>query len=781
MELFSTRVRNSSSLSASEDTPTDGRVSAALEEYLGLAPLGRKGRDKFLARHAEIAEVLADCLDALDLIQSGARGLASLDDGGAPARVPPTRLGDYRILREVGRGGMGIVYEAEQISLGRRVALKVLAASGSLDPRQRQRFRVEAHATALLQHENIVPVFGVGNDEGVDYYAMRFVEGRSLAEVIRDARPSGDAGDRGAPTAAHCGSAAPPTAPIDRDAINAFGAAARRGRDWRAVAALGLQAASALEHSHGVGVYHRDIKPSNLLVEPSGHLWVTDFGLARIACHDQGLTRTGDVVGTLRYMSPEQIRKGSGAADPPRSDIYALGLTLYELATLRPAFEGTDPQDLVRRIVSEEPPAPRRLNPSIPRDLETIVLKAMTKETTGRYASASELAVDLRLFLADRPIRARRPGPVERIARWARRHRAAVTTAAAFLLVALSIASISMWAAKRKSDAALLSESRAAWRGRMAFEVSRTALDRVAGIFAEKFASGDRSLTNSELQQTCRDAIEFYERAAEVYSDRGSSTEVAARAWRSSASLRILLHDSRAEDDYRRSIHAYESLAVRNPGFLWLRTGLIETQTEFARHLRTAGRTSEGDAAIRRALEVAEGLLSDPRADVPCFSQSLGWAFHELARLVIEDASPRPNDASPRPNDPSRAAALARKAVSWSPDESSFWNTLGLALYRVGDLTGSSSAIQKAMELRDGGGPGDWLALALVRHRQGDLDGAQHLLERSRAKLSPDQLRLRDSSLRRLYNEVSDALVASPAAPTGQTYRASRATVTGAR
>ncbi len=185
----------------------------------------------------------------------------------------------------------------------------------------------------------------------------------------------------------------------------------------RTVARLGAEAADALEHAHGLGILHRDIKPANLLIDLQGAVWITDFGLARFPA-GLSLTQTGDLLGTLRYMSPEQALGRRGVVDQ-RTDIYSLALTLYELLTLRPAFDGLDHQELLRQIALDDPLPPRRINPAVPRDLETIILKATAKDPSNRYATARELAADLGRFLDDQPILARRPGPVERTLRWA--------------------------------------------------------------------------------------------------------------------------------------------------------------------------------------------------------------------------------------------------------------------------------------------------------------------------------------------------------------------------
>ncbi len=369
--------------------PDASHVVAALEEYQEALRAGRAvDRDAFLDAHGEVADRLAEFLDALDLIQSvaGEATPTSGSDIGPSPLGPGEVLGDFRILREVGRGGMGVVYEAEELRIpARRVALKVLPVTSTLDPRTLQRFRVETQAAACLNHPNIVPVFSAGCDQGIPFYAMPLIKGRSLSEILGTMR-EGDvpAARRSLPTATEEG--ADPRWPVE-------------------VARLGLQAADALEHAHALGVIHRDIKPSNLIVDDTGRLWVTDFGLARIACGEAGLTSSGDLVGTLRYMPPEQIRGEPGAADP-RADIYALGVTLYEAVTLRPLFDACDRSALIDRILNDEPPAPRTIEPTVPRDLETIILKAMDKVPAGRYSTAHALADDLRCFLEDRPIRA---------------------------------------------------------------------------------------------------------------------------------------------------------------------------------------------------------------------------------------------------------------------------------------------------------------------------------------------------------------------------------------
>ncbi|QEH37071.1 Serine/threonine-protein kinase PrkC [Aquisphaera giovannonii] len=341
----------------------------------------------------------------------------------APESIPPAigRLGDFRLVREVSRGGMGVVYEAIQESLGRRVALKVLPQAAALDDRQLRRFRVESQAAASLNHPNIVPVFATGSAEGSHYYAMRFIDGRDLARVIRSLR-------RDDPDETELLPATPRPEALPLSA---------RGPGFvREAARLAKQAAEALDHAHAADILHRDIKPSNLIVDDGGTLWVADFGLARFR-GGLDLTATGEAPGTPRYMSPEQAL-GRRAPLDGRADIYSLGVTFYELLTLRPAFPGTDRVELLRRIAHEQPVRPSRIDATIPADLETIILKAMEKAPEHRYATAAELADDLGRFLEGRPILARRPGLAERVSRWLWRHRAMTAAAAGGLALALA-------------------------------------------------------------------------------------------------------------------------------------------------------------------------------------------------------------------------------------------------------------------------------------------------------------------------------------------------------
>ncbi len=436
----------SESLSASKVSgEVDRRVAEIVAEITDrLHSGGPVDVEAYLNRYPELADRLRPLLAALDVLaqfsSSGGSGRPSgkAVDGEAMSGT----LGDFRIVREVGRGGMGIVYEAEQISLRRRVALKVLPFAATMDPRHLQRFHNEAQAAASLHHTNIVPVYFVGCERSVHFYAMQFIDGQPLSEVIRQlqhmekkaATEDGESAIASGPAEVAAASTPAPAAELTPLTDNG-----KRRRDFfHKVAELGIQAAEALDQAHQLGIGHRDIKPGNLMLDVRGKLWVTDFGLAHMQHGESSLTMTGQAVGTPRYMSPEQASAKRVPIDH-RTDVYSLGVTLYELLTLRPAFTTEDRQELLRQIAIEEPVPPRRLNRAIAPELETIVLKAMEKDPTNRYATAKGLADDLRCFLEDRPIQARRPSLPQRLRKLARRHRTATMSIAVCLLVSLTV------------------------------------------------------------------------------------------------------------------------------------------------------------------------------------------------------------------------------------------------------------------------------------------------------------------------------------------------------
>ncbi len=399
--------------------------------------------EQLATEHPAWADRIRSLLPALQRLNAKRESVEG-DSSGLGSHTGGQRtFGDFCIVREIGRGGMGIVYEAEQAALARRVALKVLPLAVAADPRALERFQLEAQVAGWLQHPRIVPVFGVGTVGEVPYYAMQFIDGCSVAAIIAELRrlikghADGDGdGTRGAsPTTLASGlltghftarrrepetvlRPALPPAPSERLEPDRLLSIQTRTY-FRSVVRLCIQAAEALDYAHDRGVVHRDVKPANLLLDQQGELRVADFGMAAVG-GEAGLTVTGDLPGTLRYMSPEQAA-GKRALVDRRTDIYSLGATLYELLTLETLVTGTDRLAILQQIGESEPAPVRRLNPSVPVDLATIVAKATSKEASNRYETALQLADDLTRFLEGRPIAARPVGPLARTWRWCRR------------------------------------------------------------------------------------------------------------------------------------------------------------------------------------------------------------------------------------------------------------------------------------------------------------------------------------------------------------------------
>lgn len=432
-------------MSLLEGSYSEGAVVRALKECQKAIDAGQSiDREAILKEYPSIRDELSACLDGLELLQPIKKLDATVSSNRSADSVglslsPSATLGDFRIEREIGRGGMGVVYEAEQLSVGRNVALKVLPYAAMLDKRQVARFQNEARAAATLEHPNIVPVYFVGNERGVYYYAMRLIDGKNLSEVLHELRghaqeaaplslitsqlveervskPDSSEGSR-----VDFEDRATIRDELDQNSTSLASHGGTRSKAYfESIARLAKQTAEALEFAHSHGIIHRDIKPANIMLDDLGDAWVTDFGLARIES-DAGMTMTGDLVGTLRYMAPEQALAKRVTVDH-RCDIYSLGATIYELLTLRPLFEGADRAELLKKIAFDEPTPPSRLIRGLPRDLETILLKSLAKHPDDRYASAEEMAQEFQRFVSNQPVKARRTSFPRRVRLWAQRN-----------------------------------------------------------------------------------------------------------------------------------------------------------------------------------------------------------------------------------------------------------------------------------------------------------------------------------------------------------------------
>ncbi len=658
---------------------------------------------------AEIEELFPSIVMIEQLKQKQETDLESVQRQSRFAGKKLDRLGDYEIVREIGRGGMGVVFEAFQGSLGRRVALKVLSESAMASEKQIKRFEREARAAAALHHTNIVPVFGVGHEDNLHFYVMQFIEGVGLDEVLgalrRVAIEQEETQAGSAVVLAHalrCGSFAgprklgsssgmslaretvdaeatnetlttperrPPAAPLaatgaaapsesnsnaatpagpgvprldettDRElaagqphADNGDALEARRGkpsasfgaRYFKSIARIGLQVADALQYAHGQQVLHRDIKPGNLLLDAQGTVWVTDFGLAKVT-EQQDLTRTGDIVGTLRYMAPEQFDGKSDA----RSDIYSLGLTLYELLTLQPAFDDTAIKQLLDHRSSDRLIRPRSINPDIPADLETIVLKTITADPHHRYVSAEALAEDLQRFLDDRPILARRATPAERVWRWSRRNPALAAlsgTALALGLALLGLLSVGYHRAESKRQEVEEQKREADRHLNLAFVAFDNILENLGsrGVpMAFDVGSGDESAGEQvlyyETEPTTADADLLYE-LLRIYGTLGQSSEVddrSARAYHRIGDIHQRLKNRRqAVDAYMRALQHYERFAVIAPAETAHVISQAEVLNELANTEKLFGRLREAGEYHDKALAVLAGageMAEDPR------------------------------------------------------------------------------------------------------------------------------------------------------------------------
>ncbi len=488
----------------------------------------------FAAAHPQHQAALLDLLPTLLLLEQAKRDRESSASGGRRFALPQLqRLGDFAIVRELGRGGMGVVFEAMQESLGRRVALKVLPQASLLTGNQLERFRREAQTAARLHHTNIVPVFDSGEADGFHYYAMQFIDGKGLDRVVREARAADPAGSGAV-----------------RD-------------QCRLAASIGVAVADALEHAHGQGTLHRDIKPANLLLDDKQHVWVTDFGLAK-ALQQEGLTHSGDVLGTLQYMAPEQF---AGQYDA-RSEVYALGVTLHELIALRPAFAAATRSELIDHIRAGRCERLHKLVPAVPRDLATIVGRATAVEPRARYASARELGDDLRAFLEDRPIAARRQATAARLLFWCRRNRA-LAGAGAVAALAVLVAAIVGWSAYWTTADALQQVKTSAALVRQESERNLANLDDTLQVFEDVF---DTLVGPDPLHALVED-------------DADGTADVALRAPLGDDSLALL----------GRMLAFYEKFAERNQGSLNLAE---QTARAYARVGAIQARLGDLDAAV---------------------------------------------------------------------------------------------------------------------------------------------------------------------------------------
>lgn len=672
-------------------TDTDERLAQVLDDYLAAVAQGvAPSRDSLFEQHPDLAGELRTCLASLDFIRRGAaKAVLAAPASGLLSGTADATIGDYRLVRELGRGGMGTVYEAVQLSLGRHVALKVLPHAAALDPKQLQRFQNEAQAAAQLHHPSIVPVYAVGCERGLHYYVMQRIEGQSLADFIRDLRrhPSRPETFQNLSTTITTAPSAS-TVSVFEEREEPHSCPLIQNRAYiRQAAGFALQAAEALERAHQEGIVHRDVKPANLLLEPSGHLWITDFGLAYLP-NNLSLTDSGDLVGTLRYMSPEQAA-GQRALLDHRTDIYSLGATLYELLTLRPLFESSDRQVLLTQIAAHDPCLPRRWNPRIPRDLETIILKATAKSPQERYVSAQELADDLRRFLNDEPIQARRPSLLDRAWKWSQRHRPLVSAGILFLALLTATTSVTAVIVVRQ-------KSEVEQRRRQ----SRTVVDEMYTAFALKWLYQQPHLEPLQ-REFLQKALDFYESFAnETGPDLAAQFE-AARARRRVGEIQSRLgHLDQAGNCFDQAIGELARLVEKSPAEPRFREELANCLNQRGSWLRDRHEAQAATRAYRDA-QLLFAQLAHEHRDIAPYREGLAGTTNNLAMTMQALGQSEQAEKSYR-----QAQAVFDQLVAADPDSPSYChslatcrNNLGNLLRQMGRLDEARALLESAVEL----------------------------------------------------------------------------------
>jgi serine/threonine-protein kinase len=627
-----------------------------------------------------------------DAVAQIAAGLLVAPERAGPAGLPT--VAGYEVLGPLGRGGMGLVYQARQLRCGRVVALKMIRGGAHAEPRDRTRFRTEAEAVARLQHPHIVPIYEVGEQDGWAYFALEFVPGGSLARHLA-----------GRPQPA--------------------------GPSARLVETL----ARAMEYAHSQGIVHRDLKPANVLLTAHGLPKISDFGLAKRLDPEPGTslprdrTLTGEVLGTPSYMAPEQTLGRPGEVGPA-ADVYALGAILYECLTGRPPFQAATRLDTLLQVRTEEPVPPRRLVPSVPRDLDTICRKCLQKEPRRRYPSAAALAEDLRRFLAGERVQARAAGAWERAVRWARRRKAVAALVGISGVAVLSLATLGVWhyaqlqgynaelraernnadqlrelaQAKEAEARRQKEEAETQWRrAEASFQSALAAVDQMLTRVSEK----DEFLAHEPRTELLRlklleDALRFYQG---FLKEKG--TDPVVRWETASAYLRVgdiqkrLGRQAAAEEAYGAAIALFQALAAefpRRPAYRHLLAGCYTNLGGSL--LANTPRSKEAEGAFRRALAIQQALV-DEFPDKAEYRWAVAGSQHNLGAFLMETGRVGEAEKPLR-----EALGHRRRLVEEDPKNPRFrrdlaqtHNNLGVVLDRTGRFQQAEQTHGRALDL----------------------------------------------------------------------------------
>lgn len=577
----------------------------------GLNPQVADFQERYPQLHCQLEELLGS-VKAIESLKSTAAGKAGSSASFDRTQFPmPETIGEYQVLSELGRGGMGVVYLGKHQTLGREVAIKVLPPSLAASEDRVDRFQSEAQAAARLHHTNIVGVFGVGQNDSFHYYVMDFVAGRGLDEFIRERKKKRCESDSDSSSYSDSSSSSqPPHASTHSDQAH-----------FRWAARVGADLADALAYAHGQGVLHRDLKPSNFLLGDDGIVRITDFGLAKLSGSDVHLTKTGDLIGTPQYLAPESLK---GQYDA-RSEVYCLGLTTYELIASVPAFAGGSPAEVLNNITTIRPTKLRKLNSKIPSDLSTVIEKAISLEPESRYPDAQAFRDDLLAFSDGRAISARRASTWQNAKRWARANPLAASLSglsfALLTLVAITT-SIGYWsthdalgklrqqtellhkqqtATAQALDLAIDNERKTAEefaRAEANVAISMEAFDE---MFRQMITQGSddidaweidgfRELTRVGVSLTEADTeflkklLGFYRQFAEQNADNVDLAAELARAYRRMGNIYQLIEQpNEAIDAYREAVSLYEWVSFANPDARDAQLTAFEIREELSR------------------------------------------------------------------------------------------------------------------------------------------------------------------------------------------------------
>ncbi len=641
----------------------DQRVDEVIAAYLRAVRSGEApSREELLGGHPELAGELAEFFADEDLFDSMAGPLRAMsssenlpplstaesstrrsdDTPGSTCDIRLESFGDYQLLEEIARGGMGVVYKALQISLSRPVALKMILAGRLASADDMRRFRTEAEAAAHLDHPNIVPIYEVGQHEGRPYFSMRLVEGGDLTQHT-----------------------------------------ARFAKDQRAGARLMAAVSRAVHHAHQRGILHRDLKPRNILIDPAGQPQITDFGLAKRMEEGSDLTQSGAVLGTASYMAPEQARAEKVVTTAV--DVYSLGAILYEMLTGRPPFRGRTPAGTILQLLDGEPQRPRAINPKIHRDLETICMKCLEKDPQRRYGSAEALADDLNRWLDGKPISARPVGGPGRLWRWCCRNPALAMVAATAVVVIALLSGFYAWSLleeNRQTRQALFDQQAATRRADVEAAHARQARDQAQDALARSLYEQARALRLSgELDRRWRcfellgeaERLRSRKREAELPSREGSdgtaeleSVLPSVSELRSEAVATALLPGARPLWELKTQFGAQPGLSGdgRLAASLWVSVdskNIGVVLTDVADRRRLGQWENEGIAGSAFALSPDGKTLASVSSDTALIGL---WNLPEGRRIATLDW-PRPRGAGDEHAGP---GLLLSSEMAFSPD-----------------------------------------------------------------------------------------------------------------